>query len=114
MDHSSPEMETAAPLAGSSGREKSTSKSTAFGITPQQKWAERNPLKVWCHRATESAIRRGLLIRPDKCDKCGAIGPVDAHHDPDRYGEPINGIAGFFCRTCHKGEHRRLKCEAVR
>lgn len=77
-------------------------------LTRQQKWAKRNPLKSWAHAATRSAIHRGLLVRPDKCQHCGQTGPVDAHHDPARYHEPLR-ISAWLCRKCHKSAHRRAK-----
>ncbi len=76
--------------------------------TPQAKWRERNPLANWAHSATRSAIRRGLLVRPDRCDECSTVGPVDAHHDPRRYQEPLH-VSGWLCRRCHKQAHKRLK-----
>ncbi|MCG6115227.1 MAG: hypothetical protein MEQ84_08510 [Mesorhizobium sp.] len=74
--------------------------------TPQQKWRARNPLADWAHNCTRSAIRRGLLTRPDRCEECGSVGPVDAHHDPERYDQPLH-IQAWICRKCHKAAHRK-------
>lgn len=80
--------------------------------TRQARWQEANPLKRWAHIATASAIRRGLLVRPDKCDQCGTAGPVDAHHDPDRYAEPLH-ISAWLCRSCHVRHHVRRRKAGV-
>lgn len=78
------------------------------GRTPQARWRERNPLASWCHRATASAIKRGILERLP-CAVCGSE-ETDAHH-VGPYTEPLNVL--FLCRLHHKAEHRRLKCEGA-
>ncbi|TGS89480.1 hypothetical protein EN817_03830 [Mesorhizobium sp. M3A.F.Ca.ET.174.01.1.1] len=83
-------------------------KSHADGKTPQARWAEKNPLKRWCHIATNAAIRNGILERLP-CSVCGDS-KTDAHH-VGSYEEPLNCV--FLCRRHHVAEHRRLKCEVV-
>lgn len=94
------------------GKQDQGLRSTPKSRSRQQAWADRNPLATWAHAATRSAIRRGLITRPDRCERCGKVGPVDAHHDPKRYAEPLTGICGWFCRACHVAEHRRLRRKA--
>ena len=74
--------------------------------TPQARWAARNPLARWAHRATRSAIKQGLLER-DVCQVCG-VEEVDGHH-PD-HTKPLEVV--WLCRKHHKAEHRRAKREA--
>lgn len=92
--------------AGASKKDTTTAKTPSR----QADWRTRNPIAAWAHKATESALRRGLLARPDKCDDCGKVGAVDAHHDPKRYTEPLH-IEAWVCRGCHNQRHKRLRRE---
>lgn len=105
-----PENETAAPTGiGNGGKGVyRRSDNTDRQPTRQARWAERNPLKTWAHSATRSAIRRGLLVRPDRCDECHTVGHVDAHHDPERYREPLH-VTAWWCRSCHVKHHARQR-----
>lgn len=67
----------------------------------QERWRQRHPLAYWAHSATRSAIRRGLLLRPDRCECCGEPGPVEAHH-PDHH-DPLRVV--WLTRRCHKRLH---------
>ncbi|WP_245261932.1 hypothetical protein [Mesorhizobium sp. L2C067A000] len=105
------EKETAATdwhRSGGNGK-RSPHPSIAAALTPQEKWRLANPLARWAHIAVQSALKRGLLAKQD-CAVCG-ISKTDFHHDPDHYDRPLDGV--WLCRKHHKGEHRRLKCEAV-
>lgn len=85
----------------------STKARKATGYKAQERWRKRNPLAVWAHSATRSAIRRGLIVKPDRCECCGQPGPVEAHH-PDHH-DPLRVI--WLRKACHKrlhaGERRR-------
>ena len=67
----------------------------------QRAWAAENPTALWAHSATRSAIRRGILIRPDACEACGKPGRVDAHHPDHR--NPL--LVNWLCRSCHRLHH---------
>lgn len=44
------------------------------------------------------AVKRGELVRPEACSKCGRFGPVEAsHHD---YSQPL--VVTWLCRPCHR------------
>ena len=73
--------------------------------TRQQRWQQANPLKRWSHIATASAIRRGILTRPDRCDCCGKVGPVDAHHDD--HTNPLK--VRWLARACHARHHAKAR-----
>lgn len=68
----------------------------------QQAWRERNPLAIWAHAATRSAIRRGLIV-PQPCEVCGA--KAEAHH-PD-HADPLR--VQWLCRIHHKRLHAALR-----
>ncbi|EYD75853.1 hypothetical protein Rumeso_02635 [Rubellimicrobium mesophilum DSM 19309] len=67
----------------------------------QDAWRERNPLKVWAHKALESGRRRGL-IQPQPCSVCGEA-KAEAHHDD--YSRPLD--VTWLCRRHHKQLHAR-------
>jgi NAD-dependent dihydropyrimidine dehydrogenase PreA subunit len=48
------------------------------------------------------AIRRGEIVRPDKCIRCGSERKLHAHH-PD-YSRPL--FVEWLCTICHGKEHR--------
>lgn len=41
---------------------------------------------------------------PDNCSKCGAIGPVDGHHED--YSKPLEVL--WLCRPCHANIHQLI------
>lgn len=69
----------------------------------QKEWQKRNPEKRKAHLKVYYAVKTGKLIRPDKCENCGAIGPVQAHHHD--YSKPLD--VEWICKTCHAQEHTR-------
>lgn len=105
-----PEKTKAARLAsdGASGmsiaadRERNPS---AKPSTRQQRWQEANPIKRWSHMAVASAIRRGILVKPDRCERCGEARPLDAHHDDHRLALDVR----FWCRPCHSQHHAKAR-----
>lgn len=48
------------------------------------------------------AVRKGELVRPDRCESCHAEKKLEAHHDD--YSRPLD--VRWLCRLCHKGWHR--------
>lgn len=104
---SAPEnREPAADQAASSQRtdmqgSKSEGNTTAPKLSPQTKWKQANPVALWSHSATRSAIRRGLLTPPAACEQCGKPGKLDAHHDV--WTAPLD--VQFWCRSCQRRHH---------
>ena len=68
----------------------------------QQRWRERNPLKVWVHFCLKSAIRRGL-IEQKPCEVCGEQN-TDRHHE--NYALPMQ--VRWLCHKHHKADHKRM------
>lgn len=62
------------------------------------------------HNVVEKAILRGRLVRPDRCDSCGAAGdpfadgraPIQAHHDD--YNQAL--AVRWLCQRCHHEWHK--------
>lgn len=51
------------------------------------------------------AVRRGEIVRPDKCSQCGRSDlKIQAHHN--NYDEPLQ--VEWLCSECHGEEHRTV------
>lgn len=56
------------------------------------------------HRAVRVAIRKGTLIKPEKCSDCGKHGRLHAHHWKG-YDNPLD--VEWLCASCHASRHGR-------
>lgn len=74
-------------------------------LTRQERWRQRHPTASWAHMATRSALRRGLLVKPDRCECCGEVGAVEAHHPDHR--DPLRVV--WLLRKCHKRLHAEAR-----
>ena len=95
-------------LAGASGAEckaeqlpskHSTEAPLRKAYRAQAEWRERNQLKVWSHKAVQSALRRGI-IEKQPCQVCGAE-ESEAHHEDHRNALDVR----WLCRKHHKAVH---------
>lgn len=66
------------------------------------------------HWAVHNAVVRGLLERPDDCEKCGYVGRVtrDIHAHHDDYSKPLD--VRWLCSSCHGRHHRALRRAAAK
>lgn len=55
-------------------------------------------------RLVELAVRKGRLVRPSGCTRCGEVGPVHGHHED--YERPLD--VDWLCSPCHKARHKEL------
>jgi hypothetical protein len=96
----------------SSERLAATDRKIIPGLDPkwnsQRRWKRENPMAVWCHSATASAIRYGLLER-GPCAVCGKTDDVELHHE--RWDRPLETVSlcGRHHRIHHRTERRRQK-----
>lgn len=51
------------------------------------------------------AIKKGRIIKPAKCEGCGAEGRVEGHHYKG-YAEEFHLIVQWLCKLCHGKEGR--------
>lgn len=67
----------------------------------------RNHARLMCREA----VLAGLLERPDRCERCGMVGSVEAHHYD--YGRPLE--VEWLCPKCHRAadEARRQAEQAA-
>lgn len=62
-----------------------------------KRFKQSNPEKVSAHGAVQRAIRKGVLVRPGRCDSCLRDCRPDAHHWD--YSKPLS--VEWLCRRCH-------------
>lgn len=68
--------------------------------------AIRTSLKGKTRIALREAVKQGKATRPNSCRICGSDeGVIEAHHSD--YNKPFDVV--WFCRTCHRSEHKRLR-----
>jgi rubrerythrin len=63
----------------------------------------RNKEKFAAYRKFKRAIKLGVLLRPDRCQKCGEQTRIDAHHH-NGYDKPLDVL--WLCRQCHVDAHK--------
>jgi hypothetical protein len=61
--------------------------------------------KTAARDALRYAVKCGLLVRPDVCERCrGSFYYVEAHHED--YSKPLD--VQWLCRSCHSNHHLEL------
>lgn len=52
--------------------------------------------------AVRAAVQAGVLVKPEYCEECGEVGPVEATH-PHGWQTPTTLLAvRWLCRTCRR------------
>ena len=70
-------------------------------------WRARQPrYKVAAWNAVQRALKKGTLIRPKKCSKCGKRCKPHAHHDD--YRKPLE-VRWLCFKPCHLAETKKEK-----
>jgi len=64
----------------------------------RRQWEIKNPEKMKAHRIVHRSIKRGDLIRPNICEKCGKSGRIEASHTD--YSKPL--WVEWLCPKCHR------------
>ncbi len=64
-----------------------------------------DPAKHLAHAAVSRALQKGILVRPVCCERCGATGRVEGHHDD--YTRQLDVL--WLCTMCHRARHAELK-----
>lgn len=73
----------------------------------RERIAARN--RKWSHKSEARyqlnlAVRRGDVVKPDGCIRCGQINKLHAHHSD--YSKPLE--VEWLCTLCHGKEHRHV------
>jgi hypothetical protein len=66
-------------------------------------WRKRNLEKTRAHSRVARAIKKGTLVRPDTCERCGEECRPEASHDD--YSKPLE--VEWLCRLCHARKDNR-------
>lgn len=73
-----------------------------------ERWRAANIERVRLHARVRDtvgrALRRGDLVRPEACERCGRVQRIEGHHHD--YTKPLE--VEWLCGYCHKAEHARL------
>jgi len=69
----------------------------------REKYREKNRKKIECYRAYNEALRKGTLVRPDKCsvDDENCRGRIEGHHED--YDKPLD--VEWLCNFHHRERH---------
>ena len=68
-----------------------------------EKQKRKYPVKRGARMLVNNGLKNGRIVRPDDCSKCGANGPLHAHHDD--YAKPLD--VRWLCIPCHTKWHRK-------
>ncbi len=79
-------------------RPDSTVRDPAVMRDHRKRWIEANREKRRAQRAVQAKVRRGLMVRPDRCESCDRSVPVHAHHDDHSRRFDVR----WLCARCHR------------
>lgn len=66
----------------------------------RRRYEHRNPEKKKAWGAVYRATQKGVLVRPDTCERCSRVGRVEASHND--YDKPLE--VEWLCRQCHRSK----------
>ena len=65
-------------------------------------WTDpKNKLKNKSRYTLNNALKRGEILKPSMCEKCGHEGYIEGHHTD--YSKPLDVM--WLCKACHENEH---------
>ena len=67
----------------------------------QKRMREKNPEKYKARVLLTNAVRDGNVNKPNSCERCGATGRIEGHHED--YSRPMD--VKWLCFKCHRAEH---------
>jgi hypothetical protein len=74
---------------------------TRNGPNGERRWV-RSALNA--KAAVNRAIRKGVLVRPSTCSRCGSMDRIEGHHED--YAKPLDVV--WLCRLCHRRHHAEM------
>lgn len=66
-------------------------------------WKRKYPERHAAHAAVKRAVDKGTLVKPTRCESCGAKRELHGHHDD--YNKPLD--VQWLCVSCHNTLHRK-------
>ena len=64
---------------------------------------QRFPEKVKARDAVQKALKKGVLVKPTRCEVCGETKPLHGHHES--YELSMRLVVVWCCRECHRKIH---------
>ncbi len=58
------------------------------------------------HAAVQKALKSGKLIKPEKCELCGVVAPLEGHHYKG-YAKEFRLVVQWLCCPCHDKIHKK-------
>lgn len=69
---------------------------------PAKHWRSRNPEAYRAHNILNSAVRRGKIAKPGRCENGCLTNKIIGHHD--NYALPL--FVRWLCHKCHRIWHK--------
>lgn len=72
-----------------------------------ERWRNKpeNKIKKKAHNIVYYALKKGLIVKPDKCNQCGDCRYIQAHHED--YNQPLK--VEWLCCICHSLRHGLIR-----
>lgn len=85
-------------------RDRKRNESSSAKQARKKRQRERHTAKVRARGALSTAVRRGTIVKPDRCEGCGERfekRQLQGHHED--YSKPLD--VQWLCRGCHRLRH---------
>jgi hypothetical protein len=69
-----------------------------------REWRKKNPIRNKAHKLLQNALKKGIIVKPKKCEICNKEKRIIGHHDD--YMKPL--VVKWICDSCHLKVHGRL------
>lgn len=66
-----------------------------------EKYQKKYPEREIARLLLRIAVKKGKIIKPNKCSRCNGIGRIQGHHED--YFKPLEAI--WLCTSCHRKLH---------
>jgi len=66
---------------------------------------EKHKLHIAARKKLNRAIARGQFERPSKCQECGSMNDIEAHHEDYRFAYQVE----WLCVICHNKRHYKYE-----
>lgn len=71
-------------------------------VRANRNYRKRNPDIYKAHSLVNSAVREGVLVKPNNCQSCSTVSSLQGHHCD--YNKPLD--VTWLCESCHIDWHR--------
>lgn len=75
----------------------------------QRRYRDKYPEKYHAHTILGNAVRDGIVIKPDKCSRCGSEKQLEGHHTD--YSKPLD--VQWLCNPCHVDTRRIYQKQTI-